>query len=106
MSIYGNLDFIDLKYRPTESDVILDYKIIPAKGVSVGRAAEFIAGESSIGTWTKIQTMNPVIAQTLKPHVFSVDEKTGRSGLRTRKCFSSRATCRGCSAASPGTSTG
>jgi ribulose-bisphosphate carboxylase large chain len=77
MSVYGNLDFVDPRYRPTEHDVILDYKVTPAKGVTVGRAAEFIAGESSIGTWTKIQTMNPVIARTLKPHVFHVNERTG-----------------------------
>jgi ribulose-bisphosphate carboxylase large chain len=77
MTIYGNLDFLDLKYKPKETDVVLDYLVTPAEGTSVARAAEYIAGESSIGTWTKIRTMNPVIAATLKPHVFFADEKTG-----------------------------
>jgi len=39
---------------------------------------EYIAGESSIGTWTKISTMNPKIAKTLKPHIFYVNEKTNQ----------------------------
>ncbi len=77
MSIYGNLDFIDLHYTPQETDVVLDYLVTPEKGTTVARAAEYIAGESSIGTWTKIQTMNPVIAKTLRPHVFKIRAKTG-----------------------------
>ncbi len=76
MSIYGNLDFLDLGYRPKETDVVLVYTVTQS-GMTVARAAELLAGESSIGTWTKIQTMNPVIAKTLRPHVFFVDEKTG-----------------------------
>jgi len=77
MSIYGNLNFVDRHYKPRETDVVLDYLVTPKKGTTVARAAEYIAGESSIGTWTKIQTMNPVIAHTLKPHVFKIDEKSG-----------------------------
>lgn len=76
MSIYGNLDFIDKHYTPTKTDVILDYTVTPLRGTTLARAAEYIAGESSIGTWTKIQTMNPTIAQTLKPHIFKINKKT------------------------------
>jgi len=77
MTIYGNLDFVDIGYKPKETDVLLVYTVTPVKGMNVGRAAELIAGESSIGTWTKISTMNPVIAKTLRPHVYYVNEKTG-----------------------------
>ncbi len=75
MTIYGNLDFIDKQYTPKKDEVLLLYRVTPAKGVSLARAAEYIAGESSIGTWTKIQTMNPTIARTLKPHVFRIDTR-------------------------------
>ncbi len=77
MSIYGNLDFIDRHYVPGKHDVVLSYIVTPQRGTSLSRAAEYIAGESSIGTWTKIQTMNPTIARTLRPHIFRIDEKTG-----------------------------
>jgi len=77
MSIYGNLDFIDRHYVPGKHDVILSYIVTPQRGTSLARAAEYIAGESSIGTWTKIATMNPTIARTLRPHIFRVREKTG-----------------------------
>lgn len=75
MSIYGNLEFIDKGYRPKETDVVLDYLVTPVRGTTIERAAEYIAGESSIGTWTRIQTMNPVIARTLRPHVFSIGKE-------------------------------
>ncbi len=72
MTIYGNLDFVDKQYKPKKTDVLLNYIVTPIKGTTIERAAEYIAGESSIGTWTKIQTMNPTIAKTLKPHVYSI----------------------------------
>ena len=64
-------------YSPKSCDVILHYYAKPAKGVSLRRLCDFIAGESSIGTWTKVSTMNPTIAKKLKPHVFHINEKTG-----------------------------
>ncbi|MBR9692368.1 type III ribulose-bisphosphate carboxylase [Candidatus Woesearchaeota archaeon] len=75
MTIYGNLDFVDKHYKPTKTDVRLAYTVTPIKGTTLVRAAEYIAGESSIGTWTKIMTMNPHIAKTLKPHIYKVDKK-------------------------------
>ena len=66
------LDYIDLKYKPSPDDVICEYYVEPNK-VSIHEAAENIAGESSIGTWTNISTMNPRIAKKLKPNVFSIN---------------------------------
>ena len=75
--IYGNYDFLDLKYEPKATEVICEFKLIPQMGENVKRAAEYVAGESSIGTWTKIQTMNPRLAKKLKPTIFYANEKTG-----------------------------
>jgi len=66
MSIYGNLEFIDRQYTPRPDEVILLYRVEPARGISLARAAEFIAGESSIGTWTTIQTMNEAHPETAR----------------------------------------
>jgi len=67
-----NLEYIDLTYKPKRTDLVAEYRIKPARGVSMRTACENIAGESSIGTWTDILTLTPKIAKELKPHVFSI----------------------------------
>ncbi len=69
------LDYIDLKYAPTKNDLVVLYRVEPNK-ISIETACEHLAAESSIGTWTKISTMNPRVAKKLKPTVFSIDKKT------------------------------
>jgi len=71
-----SLEYIDLKYKPKRTDLVAEYTLKPAKGVSMREACEAIAGESSIGTWTDIHTLTPKIAKKLKPHVFSIKGRT------------------------------
>ena len=71
-------NFIDLKYRPKSSDVVCQYKITPKKGLSLRKVSEEVAGESSIGTWTKIGTMKKRIAKTLAPKIYYINEKNKR----------------------------
>ncbi len=70
------LDYINLKYVPKNTEVLVEYRVEPAKGYNLHYCAEQIAAESSIGTWTTISTMNNKIATRLKPHVYYIDEKT------------------------------
>lgn len=70
--------FINLKYRPKKTDVILQYKITPAKGYDLQKVADMVAGESSIGTWTDVETMKPRIRKKLSPNVFYIDKKNKR----------------------------
>jgi len=70
------LEYIDLKYKPKEDDLICEYHVEPYR-VSLKEACENIAAESSIGTWTDVWTMKPEIANRLKPHVFYLDKRTG-----------------------------
>ena len=49
------LDYINLDYEPSESDVICKYYVEPAD-TSIKIAAGGIAAESSIGTWTELTT--------------------------------------------------
>jgi len=73
--IYGNCEFVNKKYKPKKTDLVVMYRVEPIKGVSLERICELLAGESSIGTWTKISTMNPKIAKQLKPSAFYINKK-------------------------------
>ena len=68
-------NFIDLKYKPKETDVICQYRLTPAKGFSFEEVASISAGESSVGTWTDVHTMKPEIRKKLSPKVFYLDKK-------------------------------
>ncbi len=70
--------FINLKYKPKKTDVICQFKITPAKGYSFREVCSITAGESSVGTWTDIKTMNPKIGKTLSPKVYYLDSKNKR----------------------------
>ncbi|MFH1365405.1 MAG: type III ribulose-bisphosphate carboxylase [archaeon] len=70
--------YIYLKYNPKKTDVLCQYKIIPAKGKTLRQAANAVAGESSIGTWTKISTMKKRITKTLSPKVYYMNKKDNR----------------------------
>jgi len=68
-------EYIDLKYKPNFSELVCEYYIEPAKGVSFEDAVIHMAGESSIDTWADILTLSPKLAKKLKPHVFFIDKK-------------------------------
>ena len=73
----SKLSFIDLKYKPTSSDLICEFYVKPASGVTLRQAAGTVACESSIGTWTDIKTLSKSIIRKLKPHVYSIDQNSG-----------------------------
>jgi ribulose-bisphosphate carboxylase large chain len=61
--------YIDQNYVPSKTDVVCEYYVEPYK-ISMEKAANHIAAESSIGTWTDIGTMDKALADRLKPSVF------------------------------------
>ncbi|MCL7413790.1 MAG: type III ribulose-bisphosphate carboxylase [ANME-2 cluster archaeon] len=67
-------DYIDLEYKPTKRDFVCEYHLEPAQNVSFTNACSHLAGESSIDTWSDISTLNPQLAEELKPHVLFADE--------------------------------
>ncbi len=69
------LDYIDLRYKPGKNDVVTEYYMEPNR-ISFEKACNHVAGESSIGTWTAVHTMNPSIAKKLRPSVFDINKKT------------------------------
>jgi ribulose-bisphosphate carboxylase large chain len=70
--------FIDLKYKPKSTDVLCQFKIIPAKGYSFREVCSITAGESSVGTWTDISTINKKTQEKITPRVYYLDEKNKR----------------------------
>jgi ribulose-bisphosphate carboxylase large chain len=64
------VDFVDLTYKPKETDLICTFYLEP-EGISLKEAAGGIAAESSVGTWTELTTIQPYITE-LVAHVFSL----------------------------------
>jgi ribulose-bisphosphate carboxylase large chain len=65
------IDFVDLKYKPAETDLICTFYVEP-EGISLKEAAGGVAAESSIGTWTELTTTEPYMAK-LAACVFSME---------------------------------
>ncbi len=66
------LDFVNLKYKPKSSDLICLLKISPNR-ISMEKAANTVALESSVGTWTKVSGQEYV--EKLRAKVFSIKKK-------------------------------
>jgi len=64
------VDFVDLKYKPKENDMICTFLVEPV-GVSMKEAAGTVAAESSIGTWTELTTIKQYV-EKIAAHVFSI----------------------------------
>jgi len=64
------VDFVDLKYKPKENEVICTFLVEPI-GVGMKEAAGAVAAESSIGTWTELTTSKPYV-EKIAAHVFSI----------------------------------
>ncbi len=64
-------DFIDTKYKPKGRDVVCEFLVEPNK-VNMKHAAGGIAAESSIGTWTELETMKTSI-EKLSAKVFQIN---------------------------------
>jgi ribulose-bisphosphate carboxylase large chain len=63
------LDFVNLKYKPKNTDLICLFRISPNK-ISIEKAANTVALESSVGTWTKVAGQKYV--EKLRAKVFSI----------------------------------
>ncbi|MBM4401339.1 MAG: ribulose-bisphosphate carboxylase large subunit, partial [Crenarchaeota archaeon] len=65
------IDFVDLKYKPSISDLICSFYVEP-EGLKFEEAAGGVAAESSIGTWTELGTMKEYVNK-LQAKVFEID---------------------------------
>lgn len=65
--------YIDLKYKPSRNDLVCEFRLEPAAGVGFRKAAEAVAGESSVGTWTDVKSSEPYV-ERLAARVFDINE--------------------------------
>ncbi|MEJ2267639.1 MAG: RuBisCO large subunit C-terminal-like domain-containing protein [Nanoarchaeota archaeon] len=70
--------FINLKYKPKSTDLVCQFKITPAKGYDFKEVCSITAGESSVGTWTEIKTVNKKTQRKIIPKVYYLDKKNLR----------------------------
>jgi len=68
--------YIALGYKPTDKDLVVEFLVEPGKGLSVEKAAENVAKESSIGTWSELAGLTPEIRERLQPHVFDIKKNS------------------------------
>jgi ribulose-bisphosphate carboxylase large chain len=71
------IDFVDLKYKPAETDLICTFYVEP-DGISLKEAAGGVAAESSIGTWTELTTAEPYVAK-LAARVFNIEGNVAKT---------------------------
>ncbi len=69
--------YTDTKYMPTKDDLVAEYYLEPGRGISFEKAANHVAAESSIGTWTAISTLDEKIIKKLRPTIYRLDRKRG-----------------------------
>jgi ribulose-bisphosphate carboxylase large chain len=72
----SHIGFIDLSYKPKYNHEIIATFYVEPNGLKFNEAAEAVAGESSIGSWTDLSTLNMKLAQRIKARVFSLNAKT------------------------------
>lgn len=70
------IDFVDLKYMPSKTDLTCTFYIEP-NGMSLKEAAGGVAAESSVGTWTELTTAKPYV-EKLAARVFSIERKIAK----------------------------
>jgi ribulose-bisphosphate carboxylase large chain len=67
-------DFVDLTYRPKETDLLCTFYVEP-EGITLKEAAGGVAAESSVGTWTELTTEKPYVRK-LAAHVYHISRST------------------------------
>jgi len=68
--------YLNPKYIP-RADLVAAFFVQPAARVSFEEAAQAVASESSIGTWTSVSTLGGRMKAKLHARVFSLDKRTG-----------------------------
>lgn len=65
-------DFVDLKYKPSKTDVVCLFRFEPSHNISRIEAAGRIASESSAGTWTTLTSL-PRMMEKVMARSFEID---------------------------------
>jgi len=71
-----NLGYLDLGGASKSGDLLCRFSVTPAEGVSAEEAADSLAAESSIGTWTDISTLPGDLKGRLRARVLEIAGNT------------------------------
>ncbi len=78
MAYGGYGGYVRLGSHPDPDEfLIATFKTVPGPGRTLHQAAEAIAAESSIGTWTSLSTMQQRVLSRLQARIFFMDKKKG-----------------------------
>ena len=55
--------YLNLKYKPENTDLICVYSIEPAKGVTLETVARKVASEAGLGTWTELKILMKLLSK-------------------------------------------
>ncbi len=69
--------FVDLDYEPKENDLIVKFYL---EARDLGKAVDAVCEESSIGTWTKVTTMNERIWE-MRARAFKIEKLSENSAI-------------------------
>lgn len=67
--------YLALGEQPRERDLLCRFRVEPAEGVSLEKACDALAAESSIGTWTEVGTLPAGLRERLRARVLSIGEE-------------------------------
>ncbi|MBT7500766.1 ribulose-bisphosphate carboxylase large subunit, partial [Candidatus Falkowbacteria bacterium] len=70
----SHVGFIDQGYKPNLTKDLLATFYMEPNG-PFEEAADAVAGESSIGSWTDLSTLKPEVAKKLKATVYYINQK-------------------------------
>lgn len=72
-----NFSYLKIDYQPDKRrDLVVVYRLEPARDYGFTETAQAIAAESSIGTWTYLKALSEDIFKKLGAKIFFLDEKT------------------------------
>ena len=70
------IDFVNLRHKPRETDIICTFYVEP-ENITMKEAAGGVAAESSVGTWTELTTTKPYV-EKLAAIVFNIEGNTAK----------------------------
>jgi len=67
------LFYLELGRVPSEEELVARFTVEPSEGITVEKAANAIAAESSIGTWTEVAAMDEAFREKFRAKVTNIE---------------------------------
>ncbi|WP_455392852.1 ribulose-1,5-bisphosphate carboxylase/oxygenase large subunit [[Eubacterium] cellulosolvens] len=78
--VYGGYTYLEPDYRPDlKNDLLVWHWVSGSRDIE--KLAEAIAAESSVGTWTKLKTINKEVFTRLRAKVYKIQKVGDRAGF-------------------------